>query len=53
MKKKDTIGELRPNQAITTFGPCYIVDAKNDSVIVLDLCYLKRKGRKIIDGRLA
>ena len=53
MKKNDTIGELRPNQAITTFGPGAIVDAKKDSVTVLDLNYWKRKGRKIIDSRLA
>ncbi len=53
MKRKDTIGELRPNQVITTFGPGAIVDAKKDSVTVLDLSYWKEKGRKIIDGRLA
>lgn len=47
------LGELRPNQIITTFGPGSIVDAVKDSVTVLDLNYWKDKGKKIIDGRLA
>ena len=47
------LGELRPNQIITTFGPGSIVDAVKDSVTVLDINYWKEKGQKIIDGRLA
>ncbi len=47
------LGELRPNQVITTFGPGAIVDAVKDSVTVLDINYWKEKGKKIIDGRLA
>lgn len=47
------LGELRPNQIITTFGPGSIVDAVKDSVTVLDINYWKEKGTKIIDGRLA
>jgi len=47
------LGELRPNQIITTFGPGAIVDAVKDSVTVLDINYWKVKGKKIIDGRLA
>lgn len=47
------LGELRPNQIITTFGPGSIVDAIKDSVAVLDTNYWKEKGKKIIDGRLA
>ena len=47
------LGELRPNQIITTFGPGAIVDAIKDSVTVLDMNYWKEKGKKIIDGRLA
>ena len=47
------LGELRPNQIITTFGPGAIVDAVKDSVTVLDINYWKEKGKKIIDGRLA
>lgn len=47
------LGELRPNQIITTFGPGSIVDAVKDSVTVLDINYWKEKGKKINDGRLA
>lgn len=47
------LGELRPNQIITTFGPGSIVDAVKDSVTVLDLNYWRERGKKIIDGRLA
>ncbi len=47
------MGDIRPNQLITTFGPGSIVDAVKDSVTVLDLNYWKSKGKKIIDGRLA
>jgi len=47
------LGELRPNQIITTFGPGSIVDAVKDSVTILDIPYWKKKGQKIIDGRLA
>lgn len=47
------LGEIRPNQLITTFGPGSIVDAVKDSVTILDLNYWKEKGKKIIDGRLA
>ena len=47
------LGELRPNQIITTFGPGSIVDAIKDSVTVLDTNYWAEKGKKIIDGRLA
>lgn len=47
------LGELRPNQIITTFGPGSIVDAVKDSVTVLDINYWKEKGKRINDGRLA
>lgn len=47
------LGELRPNQIITTFGPGSIVDAVKDSVTILDLNYWKEKGIRIKDGRLA
>lgn len=30
------LGELRPNQIITTFGPGAIIDAVKDSVTMLD-----------------
>lgn len=53
MFDNNKLGEIRPNQLITTFGPGSIVDAVKDSVTVLDLNYWKEKGKKIIDGRLA
>ena len=37
------LGELRPNQIITTFGPGSIVDAVKDSVTVLDTNFWKRE----------
>lgn len=42
------LGELRPNQIITTFGPGAIVDAVKDSVTVLDINYWKEKGKKLL-----
>lgn len=53
MFDNNKLGEIRPNQLITTFGPGSIVDAVKDSVVTLDLNYWKEKGKKIIDGRLA
>lgn len=50
---KNKLGDIRPNQIITTFGPGSIVDAVKDSVTVLDINYWKDKGTRIIDGRLA
>ena len=50
---RNKIGEVRPNQLITTFGPGSIIDAVRDSVTILDTDYWKEKGKKIIDGRLA
>ena len=50
---KNKIGEIRPNQLITTFGPGSIIDAVKDSVTILDTNYWTSKGKKIIDGRLA
>ena len=41
------LGELRPNQIITTFGPGSVVDAVKDSVTILDISYWKQKGQKI------
>ena len=41
------LGDLRPNQIITTFGPGSIVDAVKDSVVVLDTKYWMVKGKKI------
>ncbi len=47
------IGDIRPNQLITTFGPGSIHDAKNDSVTILDINYWSETGKIINDGRLA
>ncbi len=47
------LGELRPNQIITTFGPGSVVDAVKDSLTILDTSYWTNRGKKIIDGRLA
>ena len=45
---KNKLGDIRPNQIITTFGPGSIVDAVKDSVTVLDINYWKDKGTRII-----
>ncbi len=50
---RDKIGEIRPNQIITTFGPGAIHDAVKDSVTVLDINYWGEAGNVINDGRLA
>ena len=47
------IGEIRPGQIITTFGPGAITDARKDSVTVLDINYWGKSGTKIYDTRLA
>ncbi|GHV63953.1 hypothetical protein AGMMS49587_15350 [Spirochaetia bacterium] len=47
------IGDIRPNQLITTFGPGAILDAVKDSVTVLDTAYWKNTGTPIYDSRLA
>ena len=43
------IGEIRPNQLTTTYGPGSIMDAVNDSLTVLDLSYWNEKGFEILD----
>ena len=47
------IGDIRPNQLITTFGPGSIHVAVKDSVTILDIPYWQNKGQIINDGRLA
>lgn len=51
----DKLGEVRPNQLITAFGPGAIIEALNDSLTVLDLGYWNNsnKGKEIYDTRLA
>ena len=49
------LGEIRPNQLITTYGPGSIMDAVNDSLTVLDIEYWDNNniGKEIRDARLA
>lgn len=49
------LGEIRPNQLITTYGPGSIMDAVHDSLTVLDIEYWNANniGREIRDTRLA
>lgn len=49
------LGEIRPNQLITTYGPGSIMDAVNDSLTVLDIEYwgTNNIGKEIRDARLA
>ena len=51
--KFNKLGEVRPNQLITTFGPGAILDSVKDSVTVLDINYWKSYGKTIYDSRLA
>jgi hypothetical protein len=47
------VGEIRPNQLITTFGPGAIHDSVKDSITVLDISYWGTPSKVINDGRLA
>ena len=49
------LGEIRPNQLITTYGPGSIMDAVHDSLTVLDIEYWNANniGFEIRDARLA
>lgn len=49
------LGEIRPNQFITTYGPGAIMDAVHDSLTVLDIEYWNANniGQEIRDSRLA
>lgn len=49
------LGEIRPNQLITTYGPGAIMDAVHDSLTVLDIDYWDEQniGQEIFDTRLA
>ncbi len=51
--KFNKLGEVRPNQLITTFGPGSILDSVKDSVTVLDINYWSSYGKTIYDSRLA
>ena len=47
------IGDVRPSQLITTFGPGAIIDAKRDCVTILDINYWEKNGKEIKDSRFA
>ncbi len=47
------IGDSRPSQIITTFGPGAIIDAKKDCVTITDINYWSDSGYKINDSRFA
>lgn len=50
---KNKVGEIRPGQLITTFGPGAIVDSVNDSVMILDIQYWEKAEKIIYDKNLA
>ncbi|WP_404430963.1 DrmB family protein [Sutcliffiella horikoshii] len=50
---KNQVGEVRPGQLITTFGPGAILDSVNDSLMVLDIKYWDKAKDKIFDRRLS
>lgn len=50
---KNEVGEVRPGQLITTFGPGAILDSVNDSLMVLDIKYWNKAKEKIYDKRLS
>jgi len=47
------VGEVRPSQLVTTFGPGSIIDAKNDCLTILDINYWTFNGKEIKDSRFA
>ncbi|MCL2410344.1 MAG: DUF1998 domain-containing protein [Treponema sp.] len=49
----EKIGDIRPNQLITSFDPGAILEAVKDSVTVLDTSYWQDTGTPIYDSRLA
>jgi hypothetical protein len=50
--RTNKVGELRPSQMITTFGPGAIMDSLKDSLIILDTNYWPSNGKIIKDSRL-
>lgn len=47
------VGQIRPGQVITTYGPGAIMDTVNDSLMILDIDYWDNAPEKIYDKRLA
>lgn len=50
---KNEVGELRPGQLITTYGPGAIMDSINDSLVILDIGYWGNNLEEVYDNRLA
>ncbi|WP_094702495.1 DrmB family protein [Brevibacillus laterosporus] len=50
---KNEVGEVRPGQLITTYGPGAVMDSINDSLVVLDINYWEKANEIIHDRRLA
>ncbi|PKH10673.1 DrmB family protein [Planomicrobium sp. MB-3u-38] len=50
---KNEVGEVRPGQLITTYGPGAIMDAVNDSLMIMDINYWDQNLETIHDKRLA
>ncbi|RLQ90216.1 DUF1998 domain-containing protein [Planomicrobium sp. Y74] len=50
---KQEVGEVRPGQLITTYGPGAIMDAVNDSLMILDIGFWHQNLEEIHDKRLA
>jgi hypothetical protein len=53
VKMKNKVGEIRPGQLITTFGPGAIIDSVNDSLMILDIRYWDKAKDIIYDKNLA
>jgi hypothetical protein len=49
---KNEVGEVRPGQLITTYGPGAIMDSVNDSIVILDIKYWTNCNEKIYDKNL-
>lgn len=45
---KNEVGEVRPGQLITTYGPGAIMDSVNDSLVILDIKYWTNHNKKKI-----
>ncbi|MCZ0757114.1 hypothetical protein M4I42_16545, partial [Anoxybacillus sp. J5B_2022] len=50
---RNKVGEIRPGQLITTFGPGAIIDSVNDSLMILDIRYWDKAKDIIYDKNLA
>lgn len=53
IKVKNEVGEVRPGQLITTYGPGAIMDSINDSLVILDINYWGDNLEEIYDNRLS